>query len=384
MDKLYDKFSRLFNKYGEPKNFINKLGFNNEKLGVLNNYYNAYKLGILKQTIAINGIKKCFKIDYNNDFDKLINEIKQNSDAEVIYIRNGEINDLDKLEKLKEKFSSKEIILNWDNELIFIDDLIKVRYMLDYFKSLMDGLSTLEIVTLAYDIAKSNNYKEYSVKHTQKSRALGDIVNNNYIVCVGFVKLFNRILKESGLQCFELSLVLDGKTKVNHSRSIVKIVDEKYGVDGLFVFDPTFDSADKKHYLKANEDEIFKSRSPKDGYKEADSMSLYKYFLVDIHSYEAYFPNSIEEKILLPKEKHFDAERTHALLHKNQKGKMHLSIENFIILLYNVRKNEGYKDQIIPSIVQTLFLNGYGYYKESLILNTINKHGINDKTKKNF
>lgn len=127
---------------------------------------------------------------------------------------NNEINNIEHLNKLKETYPDKEIVINWNSELAFIDDVISAIYMIEYYKSVIDdNLSPLEKVTMAYDIVKSHYYKEYSIKHTMKSRNITEMVKNDFIVCRGYAKIFNRILKEIGINAGFLELSLKSGDK---------------------------------------------------------------------------------------------------------------------------------------------------------------------------
>lgn len=253
IDDHVKKFTKLFEKYGNPalnpeKYNLNESDLNyTQQLHDLNFYYSAYCSGILRQVVAVGGLVPRVKVAYNGNIDELISKINSIEDLNskvVIYIPN-EINDINHLNRLKETYPDKEIVISWNNEVSFIDDVISAVYMIDYYKSVIDDtLSPLEKVTMAYDIVKSHYYKEYSRKHTMKSRHITEMVNNDYIVCSGYVNIFNRLLREMKVNTSKLRLSLkSGDTVVDeHVRSIVQLTDEKYGIDGYFVFDPTWDS----------------------------------------------------------------------------------------------------------------------------------------------
>ena len=92
-------------------------------------------------------------------------------------------------------------------------------------------ISPLEKVAMAYDLVKSFYYKEYETKHTMKSRHITQIVNDEYIVCIGFVNIFNRLLSE--LEDFDLSITMKGESEVGHERSIIILNDKKYSINGV-------------------------------------------------------------------------------------------------------------------------------------------------------
>lgn len=386
IDDHVKKLTKLFEKYGDPalnpeKYNLSESDLNyTQQLNNLNFYYSAYCSGILRQGVAAGGLVPRVKVTYNGNIDELISKINSIEDLNskvVIYIPN-EINDINHLNRLKETYPDKEIVTSWNNELSFIDDVISAVYMIDYYKSVIDDtLSPLEKVTMAYDIVKSHYYKEYSRKHTMKSRNITEMVNNDYIVCRGYVNIFNRLLREMKVNVLELSLSL--KTGANviigHSRSIVRLTDEKYGIDGYFVFDPTWDSSDKEHYYQFNEKYAEYNKGKKDNYEKADSLVSYNYFLVPLQSYESKFSNSHDEKITLQDNTKLDSKLTNGILHTNQnsKEKKALSTLSFVNLLYNVKLAEGYNIDNIPRLIQeSLYISKYGYYKLSSINEAIN------------
>ncbi len=395
IDDHVKNLTKLFEKYGDPtlnpeKYNLSESDLNyTQQLNNLNCYYSAYCSGILRQGVAASGLVPRIKVTYNGNIDELISKINSSEDLNskvVIYIPN-EINDINHLNRLKETYPDKEIVINWNHELSFIDDVISAVYMIDYYKSVIDDtLSPLEKITMAYDIVKSHYYKEYNVKHTVKSRSITEMVNNDCIVCRGYVNIFNRLLREMKVNALELNLSL--KTGANviigHSRSIVRLTDEKYGIDGYFVFDPTWDSSDKEHYYQFNEEYAKYSKGKKENYEKADSLVSYIYFLVPLQSYESKFGNSHNEKITLQDNTKLDSKLTNDILHTNQnsKGKKALSILSFVNLLYNVKLAEGYSIDNIPRLIQeSLYISKYGYYKLSSINEAINSISQNESKK---
>ena len=209
IDDFVKKLTKIFEKYGDPALNPEKYNVSESELSLFNFYYSAYSSGILKQAVAAGGQIPRIKVTYNGDIDELISKINSIEDLNskvVIYISN-EINDINHLNKLKETYHDKEIVINWNNELSFIDDVISAVYMIDYYKSVIDdNLSSLEKVTMAYDIVISHYYKEYNVKNTMKSRNITEMVNNDCIVCRGYVNIFNRLLREMGVNASFLEL----------------------------------------------------------------------------------------------------------------------------------------------------------------------------------
>ena len=123
------------------------------------------------------------------------------------------------------------------------------------------NLSPLEKFIAVYNIVK--NYKPYkeNQKELDKSRALRYILDNEYMVCVGYAKLLVELLDKVGIDATLLSVEVDtsyddGFTldeKIveasGHKRAIISIDDNKYNLHGLYISDPTWDNSQKDNYL---------------------------------------------------------------------------------------------------------------------------------------
>ena len=384
IDELYEKFNYLFEKYGDPKKWRWRRHFINSKFDIaswdidtLDILYVYYLTDGLKEAIAIYGPIPKVHRKYYGDIDNLISAINStpNLDSlEVIYISN-EINNLDHLNKLKDTYPDKKIIVNWNNEDAYIDDVISAIYMIDYYKQVISetNLSPLEKITMAYDIVKSFYYKNNNFNNNNITKT----VNSGFFRCCGFVKLFNRILTEFGIPAKYFSVEIDDES---HARTLVHVTDEKYGLNQIFVFDPTFDSVSNVKYYKFNEESAETIGIEKDGYTKGDSLCQYRHFLVPFISYEKVFPNSRDE--IIPEKPH-SKEELYKCLHTNQQNAVikALSTENFIKLLYKVRLAEGYSADNIPKVIQeALVASGYQYYSIDTLKDYID--GISKDTKK--
>ena len=92
------------------------------------------------------------------------------------------------------------------------------------------------------------------------SRNLYSILENKFMVCVGFSNMFGDLLNKLGIENSFFSVSIDtsydkaykgeedieGISKVTdvggHARRYVHIVDDKYGIDGFYIADPTWDN----------------------------------------------------------------------------------------------------------------------------------------------
>ena len=111
------------------------------------------------------------------------------------------------------------------------------------------SLSPLEKFIAAYILAsKFAPYKEGS-NNGYDSRSVYEFINSvtgTKIVCTGFAHLLKEILYRMGI-----TDTIDWSVKVNdssfadsghHMRMMIHLVDPKYGIDGIYMSDPTFDN----------------------------------------------------------------------------------------------------------------------------------------------
>ncbi|MBP3920648.1 MAG: hypothetical protein J6D28_03685 [Bacilli bacterium] len=182
------------------------------------------------------------------------------------------------------------------------------------------NLSPFEKYIYAYDIVKRfKKYKEHK-KDKMKARRLYDILNNNYMVCVAYSDMLGDLLSKLGIENIELHVevelrpykaVAQLKSKYGdkwekmeqqekyklideqknyipdswggHSRRLVHIVDEKYGINGLYFSDPTWDNDlenNSYNFLLMTLEEVLSSR---------------KKFKFEDSPYELLYVSSIQE-----------------------------------------------------------------------------------------
>ncbi len=106
-----------------------------------------------------------------------------------------------------------------------------------------EGLTPFESVLRIYDITK---LLEYNGNLTEEANLLPDIIVNKEASSYGFNSLFSYILRKLGMKTFmgkEKSL--DGKESYV---TIVEIKDDKYEIDGIYLFDPSMDTLPKETY----------------------------------------------------------------------------------------------------------------------------------------
>ena len=161
------------------------------------------------------------------------------------------------------KFNNLDLVINNDYYDYPYEEYLKEEEKLDELvKDIKDkNLSPMEKYLYVYNIVK--NYKPYKENHEDKdqSRYLRYIIDNEYMVCVGYANLLTTLLDKVGINATEVSIGTDisydegftNEEKIveiaGHKRAIVSIDDDKYNIHGLYITDPTWDNDLDKNYL---------------------------------------------------------------------------------------------------------------------------------------
>lgn len=118
------------------------------------------------------------------------------------------------------------------------------------------NLSNYEKFLAAYSWATSFTYEEeHSGEHALTSRSLFEVLNGNKIVCYGYSSILKALCDKIGVPTIMEDVVVIEEENVGeltvgkHSRVVVKMNDEKYGLNGIYYSDPTQDSFRKKQGL---------------------------------------------------------------------------------------------------------------------------------------
>lgn len=169
--------------------------------------------------------------------------------------------DVDNRSVFKEVFNGKQfanVDLFIKNDLYnypyedYLEEEKRLDKLVEPIKS--KNLSPLERYLAVYNIVK--NFKPYKENTNQyeESRYIRYILDNEYMVCVGYAKLLEVLCEKVGIRTTDLSVGVDisydkdvstSETPVEyggHARCMVSIDDDKYGVHGIYVADPTWDN----------------------------------------------------------------------------------------------------------------------------------------------
>lgn len=157
------------------------------------------------------------------------------------------------------------------------------------------NLSVYEKYLAVYNIVKQfKPYKE-NKDSKEEARYLRYILNNEYIVCVGYAKLLTTLLNKVGISSIEVSVGIntsygkdapidDKPTNVEgHRRNIVMLNDDKYDIHGIFVADATWDNDMERDYY-ANCHMTFDRKKEAFRLETLQSSDL----LLDFHNFEEF------------------------------------------------------------------------------------------------
>lgn len=142
-------------------------------------------------------------------------------------------------------------------------------------------LSPLEEYMYLYNVTKLfKTYKEVPKDlPSMHSRQSEFTLFNEYMVCVGYADLLEKLVKRlnnPNVSTVEYSCsVQDGNKSVGHSRCLTRIKDEKYGVDGIYISDPTWDCV--RYYERYRDKE---GVIQEDENKPTADIDLYNHFLM--------------------------------------------------------------------------------------------------------
>ena len=270
-----------------------------------------------------------------------------------------------------------------------VEEFLAMRQTLDFFNDLVqaNNLSPTEILMYAYDIMKTFRYKE-NKEDKDKSRYLHNIVMTDYIVCVGYAKFMEQILKENNIKAIAVGVTCDlGNGEYGgHERNLVYLDDDKYDIHGIYAIDATWDSAKGRPILITDEHGkrfiVKEARVTDTVEKDYDANALYRHFIVPADEYEDVFiKDTIPPVLKLQIEDKYDefyqdtdrygpfiTTRTDL---KNLFGEIPSkddlkdalrvkkpSLETFKRILYTVRQAEGYSnEEALDSVDEVVELN---------------------------
>lgn len=219
-------------------------------------------------------------------------------------------------------FSNMHKVKYFDDVEVFLHgQTIDLVDYVKYEKKLLDlimpavNLSPFEKYLFAYNVTKK--FKKYNENNADKrsARDLYQIFDSEYMVCVGYSNLLGDLLDKLGIENYRDSVLIDigldqipnedkplpdyiydEKTSdlkelktisVGHDRRKIHLVDPKYGINGYYFTDPTWDNVMEhdayNHALMTEEEYISLDR-----YNHYDSINSTRE-LFFIHSLEEFY-----------------------------------------------------------------------------------------------
>lgn len=318
-------------------------------------------------TVYINGIYE--------DIAEYLRRNPELLDKEIIL---AESLDLDKntcirLKNVFRDFPNIKLMIHGNTELIGLDEYDQTINAID---SIVDKVknynySPLEQLIFAYDLirdrfyVKENENESYTVSRDLTSTLLGD-----KIVCVGFSNIFNAVCDKLNISSMTFLLNRRRNGDTGHARNMVHLVDEKYKIDGLYFFDPTFDCKkdEQNNFLFSY---LFFAKD----YLEMDELSYGVYYPRDFKLFDSsYFETLIDEceelgddraaayrlltnyrittllkflnmDLIEPIKEGYNAEQiVDAVYDIKCKAECSIGAETFLKALYTVRKNQYYEN----------------------------------------
>ncbi|MGE5456608.1 MAG: hypothetical protein ACM3O4_05880 [Ignavibacteriales bacterium] len=106
--------------------------------------------------------------------------------------------------------------------------------------------SPIESILYFYDVVKTRKFANSNKRSSVEELLLND---EEDIICQGYVALLKTFLTEIGILCTEDYIIANNrddidnvKTYENHVRLLIRVVDDNYGINGIYAFDPSYDS----------------------------------------------------------------------------------------------------------------------------------------------
>lgn len=160
---------------------------------------------------------------------------------------------IDELEKLFKDYDNIYVEIDGNNLPIKLNELKKTQKIIN---DIVDNIkkynfSPIEQIMYVYDIVRSRVYtKESESESCEESRDLTKVLLGDKIVCLGYARILNVILNKLNINNI-LNLLKRKDCDKRHALNIIYIDDKKYDIQGIYYFDPTWDSkrSDNNNYL---------------------------------------------------------------------------------------------------------------------------------------
>ena len=176
--------------------------------------------------------------------------------------------------KENEAYRQDNIYIDIKTEIYPLKDFLNYETTLYEIVEPTKDLSPFEKYIYIFNVVKQFKYYKENENDKRLSRNLYDILNNEYIVCVGYSVLLRDLLKKVGINSIGISISVDtsydddntitSTTRSGHARAYIYIIDPKYNIDGFYIADPTWNNFMHEdiytHLALTNEEETYTRR----------------------------------------------------------------------------------------------------------------------------
>ena len=189
---------------------------------------------------------------YLNKLCKLVKTLKRNHKKIELFINIRSLNNIKELLNLFDTYPY--VMIHYLRFTFTYAEFIKFYYNLSKFLNSIDilkdnyKLSPLEVFLLVYDkVCNFKEYKSYPDKYpVYKQGNLKYLFNSKYMVCSDYSILLVAALSYFGIDARDFLLILEhyeeDKLKEEiHARVLLKLKDDKYNINGIYISDPTWD-----------------------------------------------------------------------------------------------------------------------------------------------
>ena len=262
-EKTLEKQLKNIDNFNKCISFMRKIG---------DNEYNFYK----EQDKEINYIQnnlenildsvEYIRFDFQKeDVNKFIHNNPFVLNKKIVLTEVLEITDYMKLMELMYEYNDivDKVYVNLVDNINYVSltDCYKtmsaIKKQADDIKAL--NLSEMETIMYVYDMVRNRIYNhEDDDESLFKSRDLTEVIFGDKIVCAGYANIFHTLLSYLGIKSGIVKLIdkNDKSGRTGHARNIVYVNDPKYDIDGVYYFDPTWDSRreneDNKYLYRYN------------------------------------------------------------------------------------------------------------------------------------
>lgn len=205
-----------------------------------------------KHIIKFNGDNVYVQLDNLDSVKKGLeylqeNEIEQSLTVEIGQLEHNEFIIADNIQFFEE-LAKNGVNINFKydtgKKIFPLEEVIRMEH---FMQSVVEDIkqknfSPLEQLVAVYDVVKVFKPYEHGKDSISKARALYEYLDNEYMVCAGYSDLIVNLGRRLNAPYVEIGLETK---KEGHSRNYVNIVDKKYGIDGFYALDATWEQSGK-------------------------------------------------------------------------------------------------------------------------------------------